>query len=161
MPQIHTMHLQVAEDAIDVNGHVNNQEYLRWMQEIAIEHCAAQGWPMERYLDAGTSWYARSHFIEYLRPARLGDEITACTWVATFAERDSLRRTLFLRPADHRILARAETRWIFVDTRLGRSIPITPEVRSGFEIVGSEDDVLRELGWSPHAPRLAGHSAAD
>jgi acyl-CoA thioester hydrolase len=152
MPRIHTRHLRVAEAAIDINGHVNNQEYLRWMQEIAIEHCAAQGWPMERTLNSGTSWYARSHFIEYLRPALLGDEITACTWVAATTERDSIRRTLFLRLADHRTLARAETRWIFVDTRRGRSIPITPEVRSGFEIVGSEDEVLRELGWSPLAP---------
>ena len=84
-------------DAIDIHGHVNNQEYLRWMEEIAIEHSTAQGWPMERYLNSGASWYVRSHFIEYLRPALLGDEIAVCTWVAAMTERESPRRTLFLR----------------------------------------------------------------
>ena len=62
-----------CESALDANGHVNNQEYLRWMEEAAIEHSAAQGWPLERYLSCGLSWYVRSHLIEYLRPALLGD----------------------------------------------------------------------------------------
>ena len=82
MPAVHIKSLRVEKDSIDVHGHVNNQEYLRWMQEAAIEHSARQGWPMERYLEAGASWYVKSHFIEYLRPALLGDELLACTWIA-------------------------------------------------------------------------------
>ncbi|MGO9171046.1 MAG: acyl-CoA thioesterase [Rhodomicrobium sp.] len=152
MPRIHVKQLRVGEDAIDLHGHVNNQEYLRWMEEVAIEHSSAQGWPMERYLDSGVSWYVRSHFIEYLRPAQLGDEITVCTWVAAMTERESPRRTLFLRNASRRqILARAETRWTFVDIRRGRAIPIPDKVRSAFEIVESEDEALRQAGWLPDA----------
>jgi acyl-CoA thioester hydrolase len=152
MPRIYVKQLLVAADSIDVHGHVNNQEYLRWMEEIAIEHSSAQGWPMERYLNSGASWYVSSHFIEYLRPALLGDEITVYTWVAAMMERNSPRRTLFLRNASRRqILARAETQWTFVDIRRGRSIPIPDEVRSAFEIVESEEEALREAGWLPDA----------
>ena len=142
----------MGEGSIDVMGHVNNQEYLRWMEEIAIEHSSAQGWPMERYLNSGASWYVRSHFIEYLRPALLGDEIAVCTWVATMTARDSARRTVFLRNASRRqILARAETLWTFVDMRRGRSIEIPDEVRSAFEILEPEEEALREAGLLPGA----------
>jgi len=53
--------------------------YLRWMQDIAVEHSAAQGWPVRRYLETGTTWVVRSHFIEYLRPAFAGDSIAVHT----------------------------------------------------------------------------------
>ena len=136
----------MGEDAIDVHGHVNNQEYLRWMEEIAIEHSTAQGWPMERYLNSGASWYVRSHFIEYLRPALLGDEIAVCTWVAAMTERELPRRTLFLRNAGHAARfwrGRKPSGPSWISTR-GRAVPIPGEVRSAFEIVELEDEVLRE-----------------
>lgn len=146
MPRVFIKQLEVGEQAIDVHGHVNNQEYLRWMQEVAIDHSAAQGWPMARYLEASASWYVRSHLIEYLRPGLRGDRIRVCTWVASMAERNSLRRTLFLRDADRRILARAETLWTFVDLKSGRPLDIPDSVAGAFDIIASEDDARREIG---------------
>lgn len=148
MPAIHVKALQVGADAIDVHRHVNNQEYLRWMQEVAIEHSTLQGWPMARYLEAGASWYVRSHLIEYLRPGLLDDEIRICTWVADMEKRHSLRRTLFLRAADRSILARAETRWIYVDLNNGRPLPIPDDLRAAFSLVASEAEVLQQIGWN-------------
>lgn len=147
MPRIYVKPLRVGAEAIDVHGHVNNQEYLRWMQEIAIEHSTAQGWPMARYLSEAASWYVRSHLIEYLRPGLLGDELQVCTWVATMANRNSLRRTLFLRAADQSVIARAETQWIFVDLKNGRPLSIPDPLRDAFEVVDSEAQVWREIGW--------------
>lgn len=147
MPAIFFKSLSMGSEAIDVHGHVNNQEYLRWMQEVAIEHSTAQGWPMARYLEAGASWYVRSHLIEYLRPAMLGDAIRVATWVAGMERRNSLRRTLFLRDADHAVVARAETQWIFVDLKSGRPLPIPDHLRSAFAVVDAKQTVLREAGW--------------
>ena len=73
MPRILVQRLTVDASAIDLNGHVNNQEYVRWMQDIAMAYSAAQGWPMARYQAAGMTWVIRSHFIEYIRPAFAGD----------------------------------------------------------------------------------------
>ena len=133
------------KSTIDVHQHVNNQEYLRWMQEIAIEHSAAQGWPMARYLAGGSSWYVKSHFIDYLKPGVLGDDIIACTWVSGMSERSSPRHTLFLRARDQQILARAETQWIFVSLNTGRPLIIPDDLRSAFAIVESEDEVMKKL----------------
>jgi acyl-CoA thioester hydrolase len=147
MPRIYVKQLSIGEAAIDAHGHVNNQEYLRWMEEVAIEHSTAQGWPMERYLKSGASWFVRSHHIEYLRPALLGDEIAAYTWVSGMAGRESPRRTLFVRTSGRRqMLVRAETLWTFVDIATGRSAPISDEVRSAFEIVEAEDEALQAAG---------------
>ena len=97
MPRIHAYPITVLPASIDALGHVNNQEYVRWMQEAAIAHSAAQGWPLERYLARGQGWLVRRHTVEYLRPAFAGDALVLYTWVAAFARSSSPRRYLFRR----------------------------------------------------------------
>ena len=145
MPEVHTRRITVGVDSIDAHRHVNNQEYLRWMQELAIEHSTALGWPFERYLASGASWYVKSHFIDYLRPAQLGDTLLACTWVSAMNERSSPRHTLFLRESDHQIVARAETLWIYVSLKTGRPLRIADDGRAAFPLVESEEAALARL----------------
>ena len=145
MPEVHRKRITVGVDSIDAHGHVNNQEYLRWMQELAIEHSTALGWPFERYLASGASWYVKSHFIDYLRPAQLGDTLLACTWVSAMDERSSPRHTLFLRESDRQIVARAETLWIYVSLKTGRPLRIADDVRAAFPLVASEAAALARL----------------
>ena len=51
MHRIFRQEIAVTNEAIDEFGHVNNQRYVAWMQEVARAHSAANGWPMERYLN--------------------------------------------------------------------------------------------------------------
>ena len=149
MPEVHRKRIIVGVDSIDAHRHVNNQEYLRWMQELAIEHSTALGWPFERYLASGASWYVKSHFIDYLRPAQLGDTLLACTWVSAMDERSSPRHTLFIREShtnsDQQIVARAETLWIYVSLKTGRPLRIADDVRAAFPLVASEAAALARL----------------
>ena len=147
-PAFHSKRFQVPADSIDQQGHVSNLAYVAWMQDVAIEHSTAAGWPMERYLEYGAGWVVRSHFIEYLRPAFVGDAIEAHTWVPEFHQRSTPRRYLFLRAADRRLLARAETRWVFVDLATGRRRPLPPELLEAF-VPASDDEVRRALGLEP------------
>lgn len=142
MPRILVQRFTVPEEAMDVNGHVNNLAYLRWMQDAAIAHSTAQGWPIERYLASGTAWVVRSHYIEYLAPAFAGESLSLLTWVAGFRRHRSPRKFLFWRERDGRELVRAETLWVFVDTGTGRPVPIPPELLSAFEVVPPDEDVL-------------------
>jgi len=148
-PRLLSRRFPVPEDAIDRQGHVSNLAYVAWMQDIAIEHSTAAGWPMERYLALGAGWVVRSHFVEYLRPAFAGDVIEAHTWVPEFSQRSTPRRYLFLREADRQLLARAETRWVFVDLGTGRRRPLPPELLDAFEAVPDEAEVRRALGLEP------------
>lgn len=139
--RVFTQRLVPTPESIDVNGHVNNIEYLRWMQEVATLHSAAQGWGRERYVQTRTSWVIRSHTIEYLRPAYAGEAILLGTWIAGFAEQTSPRRYLFLRAADRKVLARAETLWVYVDATTGRPCAIPEALRTAFEVVGEGEAI--------------------
>jgi len=156
VPRIFVRDFTVPGASIDANRHVNHLEYLRWMQDIAIEHSAARGWPQERYQATRIAWVVRSHSIEYLRPAFAEDALSLLTWVADLRSRSSLRKVLVWRPSDRQILARAETRWVLVDVGTGRARAIPEELRSSFEVVSDPDEVLRLLhhggAVSPHTP---------
>jgi acyl-CoA thioester hydrolase len=136
----------VQAASIDVNRHVNNLEYLRWMQEVATAHSAAQGWPLERYVDLGAGWFVRSHSIEYLRPAAVEDTLSILTWVAGFGSSSSPRRYLFWRDADRQVIATARTLWAFVDFATGRPTRIPEALRSAFDVVADHEDVIRSAG---------------
>ena len=143
MPRIFRQEIVVTEDAIDEFGHVNNQRYIAWMQEVATAHSAANGWPMERYLQTGAAWVVRSHFIEYLRPAFAGDALDIDTWAASLALREVIRKYLFRR-ADQ-LVARAETKWVYVDIKSGRPKRIPQELLASFEAVPDDDPELTHL----------------
>lgn len=101
---IYEKKIVVTEASIDILGHVNNREYLRWMEEVAIEHSAALGWPQERYMAEQHVWVAREHWIEYLRPALLGDHLSVYTWLQETAGPICLRRYAVVR-GPHRAYA--------------------------------------------------------
>ena len=153
MPRILAEAFTVTPESIDLNGHVNNQEYVRWMQEIATAHSHEQGWSVARYLDTKTTWVIRSHYIEYVRPAFAGDELMVATWVAGMDTQTSPRRYRFVRVRDGKTVVEAETLWVYCDATTGRPIDITPEVYESFpvvtdaaEIQAAVDDCLSSAG---------------
>src|SRR5512140_2566482 len=104
MPAIFEYRHTVRDDEIDAQGHANNVCYVQWMQDAALAHSAAQGWPAEAYQQLGSGWVVRSHAIEYHESAQAGEEIVVETWFATFKRVTSVRRYRLFRPADTALL---------------------------------------------------------
>lgn len=140
MGAIGTVQLVVPETAIDVNGHVNNVQYVQWMQEAAMAHSAELGWPTARFLALGRTWIIRSHTIEYLHSAHAGETIQVLTWVADFHKIRSLRKYKFRRPADGVVLATASTLFIFCDLTTGKPVAIPQEVQGAYTVVAPDDE---------------------
>ena len=138
MSGVGRMELVVPASAIDANGHVNNVQYVQWMQDAAMHHSAALGWPQERYAAMGRTWIIRSHTIEYLHSAYAGDALTVYTWVADFQKIRTLRKFRFHRPADATVLAVAATVFIFCDLHTGRPRTIPPEVLAAYPLVSPD-----------------------
>ncbi len=132
--------LVVPESAIDVNGHVNNVQYVQWMQDAAMAHSAALGWPTQRFLALGRTWIIRSHTIEYFHSAYAGDRIEILTWVTDFQKIRSSRQYKFIRPADGTVLAKAATVFIFCDLHTGRPISIPLEVQQAYPLITPENE---------------------
>lgn len=135
MPAIYEHAIAVSPAEIDPVGHVNNVEYLRWLQDAAIAHSAVQGWSMDRHRSLGHGWVVRSHRIEYRRPAVDGDQLVIRTWIASLARVTSLRRYEIIRPSDGTVLVVAETNWAYVTFATHAPCRIPPEVATAFEIV--------------------------
>lgn len=129
----------VRPDEIDEHGHVNNVNYLRWMQSAAVAHSATVGWTVERYQQARLGWVARRHVIEYLQPAFAGDTIVVRTWVADFRKITSLRRYRIIRQSDNAVLAVAETNWAFLNLATRQPTRIPPDLAASFVIVEGDD----------------------
>jgi acyl-CoA thioester hydrolase len=145
-PSLYSKRFDVPADAIDQQGHASNLAYVAWMQDVAIEHSAAAGWSMDRYLALGAGWVVRSHTIEYLRPVFAGERLALHTWVPRFDQRSTPRKYLFVREPDGRLVAEAETRWVFVDLTTGRRRPLPPELLDAFEALPDERKVRETLG---------------
>ena len=140
MSAVGRLELVVPASVIDVNGHVNNVQYVQWMQDAAMDHSAALGWPQERYAAMGRTWIIRSHTIEYHHSAYAGDALWVCTWVADFQKFRSLRKFKFLRPVDSTVLAVAATVFLFCDLHTGRPRSIPPEVLAAYPLVSPDDE---------------------
>ena len=130
---IYSKSFQIRASAIDENGHVNNVAYIQWMQEIAVEHYFSSGGTHPRQL-LGRTWVVREHKIEYLLPAFAGEEIEIRTWVENIRRVRLLRQYEFIRGSDHKLLARGETVWVYVDASTGRPLAIPKDVYGVFSI---------------------------
>jgi len=138
--RLYTLPLEATAHDIDANGHVNNIVYLQWMQDVAIAHSDAVGCTAATNA-AGCTWVARSHHIEYLRPAFAGDRVLVQTWLVDATRKSSsLRRYRMVRASDGAVLARGETLWVYVDTQNGRPRTIPGEVINCFELVPAEEE---------------------
>jgi acyl-CoA thioester hydrolase len=124
----------IPADALDANGHVNNVQYVQWMQNVAVHHFTALG-GMEPTQALGATWVVRSHNIEYLNPAFVGEQIEMRTWVASLRRVRCLRRYEFVRLSDAKVLVRGATEWIFVEAKTGRPLSIPPEVEQLFPLL--------------------------
>jgi acyl-CoA thioester hydrolase len=140
MPAVFEYQHQVRDEEIDSLGHVTNLAYMRWMQDAAVAHSTAQGWPLRRHVELGAGWVVRSHAITYLRPAFAGEQVVVRTWVAGFKKTTSLRKYRIIRPDDDALLAIAETNWAFIGFERWAPRRIPQEVREAFELVTEESE---------------------
>jgi len=123
----------VNKEAIDFNGHVNNVTYLSWMIEAATRHSEAVGYGYEACLELGGTWVAKSHAIEYKRPAFENDVLQMETWIEEIGKIISTRRYELTRPSDGVLICEGRTEWVFVDSKKMRPMKIPQEIIEGFE----------------------------
>ncbi|MCG8467752.1 MAG: acyl-CoA thioesterase [Gemmatimonadetes bacterium] len=112
----HEKRFRVLEEDIDHLGHVNNVVYVGWVQEVAGEHWRTTADPE---LADRVAWVLTRHEIDYKRPAHLGDEVIARTWVGE-ASPVRFERHVEILDRDDRLLARSRTIWCPIDRDTGR-----------------------------------------
>jgi acyl-CoA thioester hydrolase len=130
----------VLPEEIDTLGHVNNLNYLKWMLAAAVGHSTANGWPPERYRQIESAFVVRSHHVEYLQPAFVGDEVVVRTWVTGFSKVTCVRKYKAARAKDDVVLATGETGWAFLGLKPYQPRRIPPALLSAFVLVPPEEE---------------------
>ncbi len=123
-PGVFSMRSRVEWRDLDSMWHVNNAIYLAYVEEAGTRVCEAHGWPMQRMLAAGFGMVARQHQIEYRQPALLGDELEIATWYSDVQRATAYRHYTIRRAGDGVLLARARTRWVWIDMQTRKPIRI-------------------------------------
>ena len=128
-PQHYEMTLVVQPDDLDAMNHVNNVRYLQWVQDVAEAHWEKVGKPemLEKY-----AWVVLNHFIEYKKPAVLGDELLIQTHVHENSGPKSQRLVRIYRAKDDVLLAQASTWWCLLDAKSMRPTRVTQELIDTF-----------------------------
>jgi acyl-CoA thioester hydrolase len=141
MPLTHVRTFRVRHYECDAYGHVNHANYLRYMQEAAIDASAAAGYDQNRYLQIERLWLIRETQIEYLHPLRYGDSVQVITWVVNFRRVRSRRAYDFRRAGSEELVARALTEWVFLEQGTNRPASIPQEMKDAFFPEGLPDSV--------------------
>jgi acyl-CoA thioester hydrolase len=130
----HTIEVVAQSSDMDMNGHVSNLVYLRWVQDAAVAHSEAVGWDHARYVAAGAAFFVRRHEIDYFAAAMEGDRVQITTYVSTWSAATSQRHTRIVRGGKE--LARCVTTWAFVGLN-GRPRRIPADVVEAFRRKGA------------------------
>ncbi|HHO65686.1 MAG TPA: acyl-CoA thioesterase [Epsilonproteobacteria bacterium] len=128
----YTYRFIVDKDAIDFNGHVHNVTYLAWMIEAATKHSESVGAGHEVCLAHGGIWVAKSHHIEYKKPAFENDTLQMKTWIEDIGKILSTRCYEISRIKDVVVICEGKTEWVFVDNETMRPRKIPNEIRHSF-----------------------------
>jgi len=121
----HQIPIKVTQEHIDEMDHVNNVVYLQWIQDVAISHwvtMATKEW-QEKYL-----WVALRHEIDYKKPAFLGDELIAETYVASMSGVKSERCTKIYNAVSGEVMVESVTFWCQLDAKTKRPKRVEQEM---------------------------------
>jgi len=139
MPAIFNRIFRVRHYECDSYGHLNNVNYVRYMQETALDASAAVGWTTERYNAIGHQWLIRETNIEYLQPLVWNDEVEVRTYVVDFRRVQSRRHYEFRRVSDGTLVAQADTNWVYLNTETGKPASIPTSIVHDFAPDGLPD----------------------
>ncbi|MCK0152692.1 acyl-CoA thioesterase [Alcanivorax sp. S6407] len=139
LANVHVLEFTVPAESIDVMGHVNNTEYLRFMEQIAWDHTTVLGLGWDIYQSLNRAMVARRTEVDYLAPAFEGEKLVIGTWIVENDQRLSItRRYQIIRESDGVTLLRGRTQWVCVALDSGRPKRMPPEFVQGYKVTARE-----------------------
>lgn len=128
-PQVFEMTLTVKQEDLDAMNHVNNVRYLQWVQDVAEAHwktVAKAEWK-EAY-----AWVVINHFIEYKKPALLGQQLVIKTHINENSGPKSQRLVRIFNADTNELICQASTWWCLLDSKTHRPRRIGNELIKAF-----------------------------
>jgi acyl-CoA thioester hydrolase len=126
---MHTSFFRVRQYECDAYGHLNNVNYVHYLQEAIVEADASAGYTLAQSAAAGWRWQTQRLDIEYLRPARYGDTVEIQV-AALGGAVESIRRACEFRLAGSGdLVAQATLEAVLVDKLSGQPVELPPSAQ--------------------------------
>lgn len=119
----HSFVVKVNKEHLDILNHVNNVQYLNWVQEAALRHWAVL---TTKEIDANYFWVVARHEIDYVSSALLNDELIVKTWIGNSKGKISERFVNIYRNED--LIVRVKTIWCLMNKKTLKSSVIPDEI---------------------------------
>ncbi|PPL04232.1 acyl-CoA thioesterase [Parapedobacter indicus] len=113
--KIYTKQIQVTNEHLDQNNHVNNVQFVYWVEEIAAEH-----WEILKHETAYATdyWLLFDHHIQYKKQVYLGETLTIKTYPLPPEGIKQPRKVEFYRHDE--LVVDSRTRWVLFDNEKHR-----------------------------------------
>ena len=128
-PEIYKKQLVVENRHLDKQKHVNNVEYVQWVQDVAEEHWEARASTEQK---SSVIWVVVKHEINYKKEAFLGDNISLQTYVDEVTHVTSIRHVIIKNTDTDKVLAKAKTTWCLLDANTKKPVKISEALKSVF-----------------------------
>ena len=125
-----TLPFRVRFDEAGPDGLLRTSSLLRYAQDLASFHSAAQGFDRAWYAERGLAWLARAAVVTVLAPVVHGTALSGTTRVVGERRVWARRRTEFV-DGDERLVAWTHVDWVLLDGR-GAPTRIPPEFEGAF-----------------------------
>ena len=119
--------------------HVNNAEYVRWIDRTAELATDAVGLTREMLLEANRMWFVARHEIDYRAESFEDDKLVIATWISDYSRIRATRRTLIHRPTDGKTILDASTSWAYVNLETRKLVRMEQDVIDRFPVAAPED----------------------
>lgn len=127
--QTYEQELTVTTNHLDLRNHVNNVQYVHWVQDIAATHWLLKS---SEAIRAQFYWVMISHHIQYKAEAVLGDVLILKTFVTQSEGVKSTRMVEIYNKATGKLLTHSETIWCFMSHETHRPTRIPKDINTLF-----------------------------
>ena len=128
-PEIYKKTLVVEKEHLDKQKHVNNVQYVQWVQDIAEEHWEARASEEQK---SQVIWVVIKHEISYKKEAFQGDRISLQTYVGETTHVTSVRHVIIKNAETDKLLVEAKTTWCLLDAKTKKPVKISEKLKSVF-----------------------------
>ncbi len=132
-PEAFSIHRKVRWRDIDRLKHVNNANYLEYVEECGFQAVAWRGWPVQRMVDEGFAILVRKNQLHYRQPALLDDEMEITTWVSEVRRSTAMRYYQIRRCPGGELLVEVHALGVWVDLKTGRPARIPAQFLIDFQ----------------------------
>ena len=120
LPNPYIFRMSCGTEHQDRLGHVNNVQYIHWLEDVGWQHISQLGAPWEAWKEHEAGMAITDTRIQYLAAAKANDLIYIGTWLTGGDRLRMTRHFQIIRKADNCTLLRADMEYVCINLATGK-----------------------------------------